>query len=50
MLSNIEVDDGATPVLDEEDTYRVLNVRVWTVKKSQAQMCAAWFARNVRQV
>jgi len=31
------------------NTYKVLKVTVWTVKKSAAQIWGAWFLRKVRQ-
>jgi hypothetical protein len=34
----------------KHSTYSVLNVLVWTVNKSAAQMLAAWGRRKVRQV
>ena len=38
------------PCVMKKSTYSVRKVRVWTVRRSAAQIACAWFRRKVRHV
>jgi len=50
VRGHVEVEQAAVVVADQEEDVESRNVRVWTTKKSAAQMVWAWLARKVRQL
>jgi hypothetical protein len=46
MLRDVEMQDPAALVLDDDQQYKSRNVAVGTVKKSKATIASRWLCRN----
>ena len=47
---HVEMEQAAAVVADQEEDVQSLKVKVWTTKRSAAQMTWGWLARKVRQL